>query len=167
MFGFSTGVKQSVADRVLFFLILSPQMENEIVVQRVVKRFYGGQLGLRPEQPPPLYWILGGGCLGLRPGWPPPPSWKKKLQHVHQGGHSGLRLEAPRFCIKSAGVAEGGGAFRPLTPAKFKTGFSSIYATPQQNQTRIILTHFASLFFCVEIVRVSSACSWHRENLSF
>ena len=68
----------------------------------------GGQLDLRPEQPPLPYWIWGAGCLGLRPGWP---------STILEGGCSGLRLRSPLFCVKSARAAEaGGGALRPLTP---------------------------------------------------
>ena len=39
-----------------------------------------------------------------------------KIQHVSQGGHSGLRLQAPPFCVEFWGwVAEAWGPFRPWT----------------------------------------------------
>ena len=41
-----------------------------------------------------------GGCVGLRPGWPPSTILDKislKIQHVCQGGCSGLRLGRPLF----------------------------------------------------------------------
>ena len=76
----------------------------------------GGQLALRPEQPPSHYIGILGGCLGLHH------LGKDLIKNSTclPGGCSGLRPRPPPFCVKSAGAAKAGGPLRPLTPGKPK-----------------------------------------------